>query len=125
MDENNIGGSKICSSPNEISEPTLTELGVNRTSTSRKNGNWTNEELSAALATYDNGMSMKKASEQFPIPYTSFREHCYGMRKSRTRGAKVVLSIDEKHQLSDWLISMVERGYGIWTNSQCFEDEGH
>ena len=24
MDENNIGGSKICSSPNEISEPTLT-----------------------------------------------------------------------------------------------------
>lgn len=35
------------------------------------------------------------------------------MRKSKTRGAKGVFSLDEEQQLSDWLISMVERGYGL------------
>jgi hypothetical protein len=58
-------------------------------------------------------MSMKKASEQFRIPYSSFREHCYGLRKSRNRGAKGVLSTNEEQQLSDWFISMVKRGYGL------------
>jgi hypothetical protein len=58
-------------------------------------------------------MSMKKASEQFRIPYNSFRKHCYGLRKSRNRGAKGVLSADKGQQLSDWLITMVERGYGL------------
>ena len=58
-------------------------------------------------------MSMKKASEQFCIPYNSFREHCYGLRKSRNKGAKGFLSIDELQQLSNWLISMVERDYGL------------
>jgi hypothetical protein len=58
-------------------------------------------------------MSMKKASEQFHIPYNSFREHCYGMRKSKRRGAKGVLLDEEERQLVEWLISMVERGYGL------------
>jgi hypothetical protein len=58
-------------------------------------------------------MSMKKASEQFHIPNSSFREHCYGMRKSRIRGVPGVLSKEEEQQLIDWLISMVERGYGL------------
>jgi hypothetical protein len=58
-------------------------------------------------------MSMKKASKQFRIPYSSFREHCYGLRKSRIREAKGVFSVDEEQQLSDWLISMVERDYGL------------
>jgi hypothetical protein len=57
--------------------------------------------LTVAIAAYDNGMSMKKASEQFRIPYDLFSEHCYGLRKSRIRGAKGVLSADEEQQLYD------------------------
>jgi hypothetical protein len=35
------------------------------------------------------------------------------MRKSRRRGAKGVLSDEEELQLIEWLIYMVERGYGL------------
>jgi hypothetical protein len=79
----------------------------------RRNGNWSDEQLSSAIAAFDSGMSMKKASEQFHIPYSSFREYCYGMRKSRRHGAKGVLSDEGERQLAKWLISMVERGYGL------------
>ena len=58
-------------------------------------------------------MSMKKASEQFHIPYSSFHEHFYGLRKLRIRGAPSDLSKEEEQQLTDWLISMVERGYEL------------
>jgi hypothetical protein len=58
-------------------------------------------------------MSMKKASKKFHIPYSSFQEHCYGMRKSRERGAKGVLTTKEERQLTKWLLSMVDRGYGL------------
>jgi hypothetical protein len=66
----------------------------------RKNGNWSDEQLSSAIAAFDSGMSMKKASEQFHIPYSSFREHCYGTKKSRRRGAKGVLSDEDERQLA-------------------------
>ena len=56
---------------------------------------------------------MKKASETFNIPYNSFRKHCYGLKKSRIREAKEVITIKEEQQLFDWLLSMVERGYGL------------
>jgi hypothetical protein len=35
-----------------------------------------------AIAAHDEGMSMKKASEKYKIPYSSFREHYYGLRTS-------------------------------------------
>jgi hypothetical protein len=79
----------------------------------RKNENWTNEQLSSAIAAHDNGMSMKKASEQFNISYSSFREHCYGVRKSRKMGVPGVLIAGEEQQLSQWLITMVDCGYGL------------
>jgi hypothetical protein len=79
----------------------------------RKNGIWSDEQLTSAIATSDNGMRMKEASEQFQIPYTSFREHVYVMKKSRIRGTKDVLSQEEEQQLIGWLIFMVEREYGL------------
>ena len=78
-DGSNINITDIPNSPIEVSKPVLRQPRLSRTSKRRKNGNWTNEELAVAIATYDNSMSMKKASEQFCIPYSSFREHCYGL----------------------------------------------
>jgi hypothetical protein len=38
-------------------------------------------QLNAAIAAHDEGMSMNKASDTFNIPYSSFREHCYSLRR--------------------------------------------
>jgi hypothetical protein len=76
----------------DTSQPPVSQAGVKRACRSMKNGNWTSQQLDNAIAAHDSGMTMKKASEQFNIPYSSFREHYYGMRKSRIRGAKGVLS---------------------------------
>jgi hypothetical protein len=64
---------------------------VRRSLKRRKNGNWTNEQLSSAIAAFDNGMNMKKTSEQFHIPYTSFRKHVYGMWNKDKEVQKVFL----------------------------------
>ena len=62
----------------------------------KRNSNWSNQQLSSAIAAFDNCMSMKKAREQFHILYSSFLEHCYGMKKSRRRGATGVLSNEDE-----------------------------
>jgi hypothetical protein len=71
------------STPMEAPKPAGRQTRVRRLVKRKKNGNWYDEQLSAAIAAFDNGMTMKKASEHFQVPYTSFREHVYGMRKSR------------------------------------------
>jgi hypothetical protein len=53
------------------SQPTMGQCNVRGRSRSKKNGNWTDEQFSSAISAYDNGMSMKKASEQFHISYSS------------------------------------------------------
>jgi hypothetical protein len=97
----------------DMSQPPVSQTGMRRACRSKKNGNWTSEQLSNAIAAHDSGMTMKKASEQFNLPYNSFREHYYGMRKSRVRGAKGVLTSQEEQLLFDWLLTMVDRGYGL------------
>ena len=79
----------------------------------RKNGNWTDEQLKAAIAAHDEGMNMKKASDTFNIPYLSFKEHCYGLRISWLRKAKGVLTLEEERQLVQWLIQMAKVGHGL------------
>jgi hypothetical protein len=84
------------SPPAHASQPASRVPGVRRPSKRRKNGNWIDAQLASALAAFDSGMNMKQASEQFHIPYSSFREHCYGMQQSRVKGAKEVLLPEEE-----------------------------
>ena len=93
-------------------QPTYRQLRVRRAGRTRI-GNWADDQFSSTIAAYDSGMSMKKASLQFGIPYSSFREHCYGIRKLRVKETRGVISMEEEQQLSDWFLSMVERGYGL------------
>jgi hypothetical protein len=58
-------------------------------------------------------MSMNKASDTFNIPYSSFREHCYGLRTSLVRGEKGVLTLEEEGQLVQWLMQMAEVGHRL------------
>lgn len=74
---------------------------------------WTDEQLREALATVDDGMSMRKATTTFNIPYSSFREWCYGIRSTRKKGPPTVLSPEEEDELVKYMIQMCDRGYGL------------
>jgi hypothetical protein len=58
----------------------------------------------------DYGISIRKASNTYYIPYSSFRGWCYGKTKSREYGTKGVLIVDEENQLMEYLIEMCNRG---------------
>jgi hypothetical protein len=83
-------------SVDDASQPAVRQTGLRRAYKRRNNGNWTNEQLSSAIIAHDSGMRMEKVSETFNIPYSSFREHCYGMKKSRKREVKEVLTLEEE-----------------------------
>ena len=52
----------------------------------------------------DRGMSMKKASDTFHIPYSSFYEWCYGLRTSKKKGPPAVLTPLEEKQLVEYCL---------------------
>jgi hypothetical protein len=48
--------------------------------------------MKAALEDFDSCMSMRNSASAHGIPYSRFREWCYGMKKTRKRGPTSVLS---------------------------------
>ena len=64
--------------------------------------------MARALRAYDEGMSMRQASHCHGIPYSTFRDWCYGTSKSRKRGSAGVLSPAEEELLVTYLINMCE-----------------
>lgn len=87
--------------------------GMMRGNVPKKNSLWTNEELKQAMDAVGDGTSMRKASQEFSIPYSTLREWSYGARTSRKRGAPAVLNPAEERQLVDYLVNMCELGYGL------------
>ena len=78
-----------------------------------KNGNWTDDQLRKALAAVDDGISMKKVAEENGIPYSSFRDWCYGKTRSHKRGVKAVLNLEDEAQIVDFLIKMCDCRFGL------------
>ena len=74
---------------------------------------WTDQQLQKAIAAVDGGMSMRKAAATYSIPYSTFREWCYGIRTSRKKGSPIVLKPAEEEELVNYLIQMCDRGYGL------------
>jgi hypothetical protein len=58
-------------------------------------------------------MSMRKAANAFKIPYSSFREWCHGIHRTRKKGPPTVLTTKEEEELVKYLIQMCDRGYGL------------
>ena len=56
---------------------------------------------------------MKEASHRYNIPYSSVRDWCYGIWRSRKRGPLAVLNPEEKQLLVDYLLAMCDLGYGM------------
>ena len=65
------------------------------------------------MAAVDGGMNMHKAAQLYHIPYSSFREWCYGVRTSRKRRPPTILTPSEEKQLVDYCIRMYEMGQGL------------
>ena len=79
----------------------------------RITGLWSDDQLWQAIAAVDDGMSMRKAATTFKIPYSSFREWCHGIRRTKKKGPPTVLSLEEEDELVKYLIQMCDRGYGL------------
>ena len=69
--------------------------------------------MARALGAYDEGMNMHQASHYHGIPYSTFRDWCYGTSKSRKRGSVDVLSPAEEELLVAYLINMCDRDLGL------------
>jgi hypothetical protein len=69
--------------------------------------------MTTALEDFDSGMSMRNSASAHGIPYSTFREWCYGVRKSRKRGPISVLSLEEENQIVEYLVKMCERRLGL------------
>ena len=69
--------------------------------------------MARALRAYDEGMSMRQASHCHGILYSTFRDWCYGISKSRKRGFAGVLSPAEEELLVAYMINMCDRGLGL------------
>ena len=100
-------------------DPASTDLASNHVSSRRsqhrrrRTGLWTNRQLQEALAAVDGGMAMRQAAATYNIPYSTFKEWCYGIRTSRKRGPPTVLKPAEEEELVNYLIQMCDRGYGL------------
>jgi transposase len=69
--------------------------------------------MKQAIAAVDEGMSMKKVLDTYGIPYSTFYEWCYGVRKSKKRGRPGVLTATEEEEIVRYLVRMCEMGYGL------------
>jgi hypothetical protein len=69
--------------------------------------------MTKALEDFDSGMSMRKSASANGIPYSTFREWCYGVRKSKERGPASMMSLEEENQIMEYLVKMCEKGLGL------------
>ena len=69
--------------------------------------------MRAALAQYDEGTSMRQAAARYGIPYSTFRELCYGVSRSRKRGVQSVLTMEEERELVKYILAMCNQGLGL------------
>ena len=77
----------VQASPIHIAPSTVeSQPSIRRPRIPRRTGKWTNSQLRDAMATVDRGMSLKKASDLYHIPYSSFREWYHGLGPVERRG---------------------------------------
>ena len=69
--------------------------------------------LKQEIAIVDEGMNIKKASDTYGIPYSTFHEWCYGLRKSQQRGCLGILSVAEEEEIVYYIVRMCMMGYGL------------
>jgi hypothetical protein len=69
--------------------------------------------MRVALEDFDSGMSMRNFASAHGIPYSTFREWCYGVRKTKKRSPATALSHEEENQIVEYLVNICERELGL------------
>jgi hypothetical protein len=56
---------------------------------------------------------MRNSTMKHGISYSTFREWCYGVRRTPRRGPGSVLNHEEEEQIVEYLVEMCERELGL------------
>jgi hypothetical protein len=79
----------------------------------KKNGNWADHQLKAAMAAIDQGCPVQTAALDYEIPRSTLRCHVMGQSLSRKRGRKPVLSTVEEEKLVKYIMGMARYGHPL------------
>jgi hypothetical protein len=79
----------------------------------KKNGNWGDLQLRAAMAAIDQGCLVQIAALDYDIPRSSLKSHVMGLTMSRKRGKKPVLSVVEEEKVVRYILGMAKYGHPI------------
>jgi hypothetical protein len=79
----------------------------------KKNGNWADHQLRAAMAAVDQGCPVQTAALDYEIPRSTLRCHVMGQSLSRKRGRKPVLSTVEEEKLVKYIMGMARYGHPL------------
>jgi hypothetical protein len=88
----------------------------------KKNGNWADHQLRAAMAAIDQGCPVQTAALDYEIPRNTLRYHVMEQTLSRKRGRKHVLSTVEEKKLVKYIMGMAK----VWAPFKYhrIEDQG-
>ena len=74
---------------------------------------YTKDQLHAAVAAHENGMSLRKASELYGVPRSTISDKKTGKRPlDATKGPECILGEETEKRLADWVLQMCRIGYG-------------
>jgi hypothetical protein len=78
-----------------------------------KNGNFSDQQLRAAMAAVDRGCPVQTAALDYDVPRSILRSHVIGITLSRKRGRKPVLSATEEGKLVNYIHGMARYGHPL------------
>ena len=83
---------------------------------------WTEEQMARALAAASEGMPANRAAAMYGVPKSTLKDRISGrVVPGRNPGPRPYLDPDEERELTDFLVSSAECGYGKTRRDHCGE----
>ena len=122
-----LGGATVCgngggTSAESPEAQTCSASQGGRNTQRKKTGIWTDLSLENALNSITNdGMSIREASKLYGIPSSSIRDHLYGIRTSRQKDIRPVLTPHDEKKIVDYIFKMQDRGHPLTAAELCLK----
>ena len=78
-----------------------------------KVGQWTDQQMSAALAAVERGNKVRAAAHHFDIPQSTLANYVDGRIFKRKKGPPTILSHNEKNALEEYIVKMQDYEYPL------------
>ena len=78
-----------------------------------KVGQWTNEQMYAAITTVERGAKVRAVARNFDIPASTLADHVNGRILHRKKGPPTVFTQSEEKALEEYILKMQEYGYPL------------